>query len=111
MNFCSIIAKGGCFAAASSFNSIVFTSENNLCNLLLLFSGFKLNFLKSQIVRFLENADLKNLVDQNVAKISEWLWMVAVVLALVFPGAGPELAAGFELCLWLSLTPIIESCY
>ena len=52
-----------------------------------------------------------NLVDQNVAKISEWLWMVAVVLALVFPGAGLELAAGFELCLWLSLTPITESCY
>ena len=26
---------------------------------LLLFSGFKLNFLKSQIVRFLENADLQ----------------------------------------------------
>ena len=52
-----------------------------------------------------------NLVDQNVAMIAEWLWMVAVVLALVFPGAGPELAAGFELCLWLSLTPIIESCY
>ena len=52
-----------------------------------------------------------NLVDQNVAKISEWLWMVAVVLVLVFPGAGLELAAGFELCLWLSLTPITESCY
>ena len=52
-----------------------------------------------------------NLVDQNMAKISEWLWMVAVVLALVFPGAGLELAAGFELCLWLSLTPITESCY
>ena len=52
-----------------------------------------------------------NLVDQNVAKISEWLWMVAVVLALVFPGAGLELATGFELCLWLSLTPITESCY
>ena len=52
-----------------------------------------------------------NLVDQNMAKISKWLWMVAVVLALVFPGAGLELAAGFELCLWLSLTPITESCY
>ena len=52
-----------------------------------------------------------NLVDQNVAKIAEWLWMVAVVLALVFPGAGLELAAGFELCLWLSLKLITESCY
>ena len=50
-------------------------------------------------------------MDQNVAKISEWLWMVAVVLALVFPGAGLELAPGFEPCLWLSLTPITESCY
>ena len=34
-----------------------------------------------------------------------------MVLALVFPGAGLGLAAGFELCLWLSLTPITESCY
>ena len=43
--------------------------------------------------------------------IAGWLWMVAVVLVLVFPGAGLELAAGFEPCLWLSLTPITESCY
>ena len=50
-------------------------------------------------------------MDQNVATIAGWLWMVAVVLVLVFPGAGLELAAGLEPCLWLSLTPITESCY
>ena len=63
-------------------------------------------------MRFPKNADLQfGLVDQNVVTIAGWLWMVAVVLVLVFPGAGPELATGFEPRLWLSLTPITESCY
>ena len=42
-------------------------------------------------MRFPKNADLQfGLVDQNVVTIAGWLWMVAVVLVLVFPGGCHE---------------------
>ena len=78
---------------------------------LLLFSGFKLNFLKSQIVRFLENSDLQKVEDQDTTMILKWPEVLAVVLVLTLlldGGQGPTPELWF--CLWLSFIQITESC-
>ena len=61
-------------------------------------------------MRFLENADLKFGGSKRGEDFRVALDGGRGVGTCV-PGAGLELAAGFELCLWLSLTPITESCY